>query len=85
MNEEKFLLKEMTHYWGQLNEEQQKAVLGMVKTFVKVEARWDDKEYIAEMDKRFTEMKNGKGKGLDLNQLEEGARQAYKVRKHKKQ
>ena len=78
------LLKEMTQYWGQLNEQQQKVVLGVVKTFVDEGNWWDNKEYIAEMDKRFEGRKTGKVKETTLDQLEEGARKAYKARKCKK-
>ncbi len=79
------LLSEITHYLSRLNAEQQKAVLGVVKTFAKEEdTRWHDKEYIAEMDRRFAEMESGKVKTLTLDELEAGARQAYKNKKRKK-
>jgi hypothetical protein len=36
----------------------------VVKTFAgKKEAWWDDKKYMAEMNKRFTELESGKVKG----------------------
>jgi hypothetical protein len=77
------MIKEITHYLGQLNSEQQKAVLGVVKTFAQEEAQWYDKKYIAEMDRRFAELESGKTKGISLDELEAGARQAYKIRKRK--
>jgi hypothetical protein len=85
MADVKPLVNEITHYLSQLNTEQQKAVLGVVKTFAQEEAWWTDKKYIAEMDRRFAEMETGKVKGLTLDELEAGARQAYKNKKRKKQ
>lgn len=78
------LVKKITNYLGRLNADQQKAVLGVVKTFAQEGAWWDDKEYIAEMDKRFSEMENGKVKSITLDELETGARQAYRSKKLKK-
>lgn len=85
MGAAKPLMSEITYYLNQLNPEQQKAVLGVVKTFAKEEIVWTDKKYIAEMDKRFAEMETGKVKSLTLDELEAGAKQAYKSRKRKKQ
>ena len=85
MGAAKLLVNEITHYLSQLNTEQQKAVLGVVKTFAQEETWWTDKEYIAEMDKRFAEMETGKVKGLTFDELEAGARKSYKNRKRKKQ
>lgn len=79
------LVQEITHYLGQLNIEQQKAVLTVVKTFAKEECWWNDKSYIAEMDRRFAELESGKVKGITLDELEAGARRSYKKRKQKKQ
>jgi hypothetical protein len=85
MGAAKPLVNEITHYLSQLNSEQQKAVLGVVKTFAQEETWWTDKKYIAEMDRRFAEMETGKVKGLTLDKIEAGARQSYKNRKRKKQ
>ena len=77
--------KEITHYLGYLNTDQKKAVLGVVKNFALEEyAWWEDKDFIKELDRRTTELQSGKVKGLTLDELEEGARQAYKNRKKKK-
>ena len=78
------LVNEITYYLNQLNTEQQKAVLGVVKTFAQEETWWTDKKYIAEMDRRFAEMETGKVKGLTLDELEAGARRSYKNGKRKK-
>lgn len=56
MGAAKPLVKEITHYLGQLNTEQQKAVLGVVKTFAQEEPWWNDKSYMNEMDRRFAEL-----------------------------
>jgi hypothetical protein len=85
MGAAKPLMNEITHYLHQLNTEQQKAILGVVKTFAQEETWWTDKKYIAEMDKRFEEMEAGKVKGLTLDELEAEARQSYKNKKRKKQ
>jgi hypothetical protein len=85
MAEVKPLDKEITHYLGQLSIRQKEVVLSVVKTFAgEEEFLWDDKNYIAAMDKRFAEMESGKVKGFTLEQMEAGARQAYKNRKLKK-
>ena len=78
--------KEITHYLGQLSIKQKEVVLSVVKTFAGEEdALWDSKMYVAEMDRRFAEMESGKVKGYTLEEMEAGARQAYKNRKRKKQ
>ncbi|MGI8584483.1 MAG: addiction module protein [Chitinophagaceae bacterium] len=84
MSTAKPLVNEITQYLGQLNPQQQKAVLNVVKTFVQEDEWWNDKEYMAEMDRRFTEMETGKVKGITLDEAENKVRQSYKNRKHKK-
>ncbi|MDP4131404.1 MAG: hypothetical protein Q8939_14690 [Bacteroidota bacterium] len=44
---------------------------------------WGEKEYEAEMVKRFTEMENGKVKGYTLSELETKARKSYGTRNRK--
>lgn len=79
MGAAKPLLTEITHYLKLLSPEQQKLVLGVVKNFAHEEKVWrTDKEYLAEMDRRFAEMERGKAKVLTLDQLEEGAKKAYR-------
>ena len=78
--------KEITYYLGQLSVKQKEVVLSVVKTFAgEEETLWNDKTYIAEMDKRFAEMESDKVKGCTLEEMEAGARHAYKIRKRKKQ
>ncbi len=77
MGAAKSLVTEITRYLGQLNEQQQKAVLGVVKTFAKEKTWWNNKSYIKAMDKRFEELESGKVKGVSLDELEAGARQSY--------
>lgn len=81
MGLEKTLVKEITHYLDQLNIDQQKAVLGVVKTFAQEEVRWDESSYIEEMDRRFAEMESSKVSPITLDELEAGARMSYQKRK----
>lgn len=93
MGAAKPLVKEINLYLDSLNTEEQRAVLTVVKAiaekhqeddFWKERAWVDDKSYQDEMDRRFKELKTGKVKGLTLDELEAGARQAYKNKKQKK-
>jgi hypothetical protein len=85
MGAAKPIVQEITHYLGQLNTEQQKAVLTVVKTFAKEESWWKDKSFIAEMDRRFAELENGDVKGNSLDEIEASARKSGKTRKKKTQ
>ncbi|PZR24970.1 MAG: hypothetical protein DI535_20190 [Citrobacter freundii] len=77
--------KEINHYLEYLNADQKKAVLGVVKSFAKDEyAWWEDKSFLKELDRRTEELESGKVKGLTLDELEQGARDAYKTRKQKR-
>lgn len=78
------IVKELTNYIGKMNKQQQKALLLVVKSFSVEEDKWDDKAYIAEMDRRFTELESGKVKGLSLDELESRARLSFKNRKQGK-
>jgi hypothetical protein len=86
MGERKPLDKEITYYLGHLNVQQKEVVLSVVKTFAGTEEPWwNDKKYKAEMNRRFAEMETGKVKSYTLEEMEAGAREAYKNRKRKKQ
>lgn len=77
--------RQINLYLGHLSVEQKEVVLSVVKNFVgKEEIWWDDKRYVAEMDRRFAELENGKVKGYTLEEMETGARLAYKKSKRKK-
>jgi hypothetical protein len=77
--------KQITHYLGHLNTQQKEVVLSVVKTIAGEEAAWwEDDQFIAEMDRRFDEMKNGKVKTYTLDEMEAKARLSYKNRKKKK-
>jgi hypothetical protein len=85
MGAAKPLVNEITYYLTQLNSEQQKAVLTVVKTFAKEgDNRWSDKDFVTEMDRRFAEIEKGNVKTTILDELEEGARKAHKNRKQRK-
>jgi hypothetical protein len=75
------LVKEINSYLGSLSSTQQKAVLAVVKTFASEEPLWEDKKYIADMDRRFAELESGKVKAISLDELEANARKNYKGRK----
>lgn len=78
--------KEITHYLERLSIQQKEVVLSVVKTFAgKEEPWWDDKKYMAEMNRRFADLVTGKVKGHTLEEMEAGAREAYKTRKRKNQ
>ena len=76
--------KEINYYLTQLNTEQKKAVLTVVKTFAQEEDWWNNKTYMAEMNHRFHEMETGKVKTLSLDDLEATARKAFKKKTAKK-
>jgi hypothetical protein len=80
--------KQINTYLGQLNPKEKEVVLGVVKTFVENrhdDDLWEDKTFIAEMDRRFKEMESGKVKLYSLDEAEAHARQSFKARKRKKQ
>lgn len=80
----KTLDKEITRYLGQLTVPQKEAVLNVVKTFAREEPWWDDDVYVAEMNSRFSQMESGGVKGITPEEMEAGARRAYRSRKIKK-
>jgi len=84
MSTAKALDKEINMYLVQLNARQKEAVLSVMKTFARDEAWWNDKEYLAEMGRRFTGMETGKIKSLTLEEIEAQARQSYKPGKRKR-
>lgn len=76
--------KQITQYLGYLSTEQKRAVLSVVKTFAhEEESSWKDKAFITLMDKRFEELESGKVKGITLDEMEAGARSAYKSKRKK--
>jgi len=58
--------------------------LGVVRTLAEEQSWRDDKSYMEEMDRRFTELESGNIGGITLDELQVGARHAYKIRKSKK-
>jgi hypothetical protein len=83
----KKLDQQINDYLGQLNPKQKKAVLTVVKTFAEEQLEsdlWEDKEFVAEMNKRFEEMESGKVRLHTLEEAETYARQSYKNKKRKK-
>jgi len=79
--------KQINDYLGQLNPKQKKAVLTVVRTFAEKQQEsdlWGDKDFVAEMDRRFAEMESGKVKLYTLEEAEAKARQSYRNKKRKK-
>ena len=73
------LEKEITHYLGRLNMQQKKVVLSVIKSIAGEEDNWwEEKAFVAEMDKRYTEMKTDPVYLFTLEQAETKARQVYK-------
>lgn len=59
-------------------------VLSVVKTFaLQTDVRWNNTQYLAEMDRRFAELENRKVKGLTLDEVELEARASYKQKQVK--
>ncbi len=79
--------KKINDYLIKLNSKEKKAVLGVVKTFADKHVNdevWDDKTYLAEMNKRFKDYESGKVKTYSLDEVENRARAAYKAKRNKK-
>ena len=78
--------QQITYYLGHLSPHQKDVVLSVVKTFAGEEEydRWKDKEFVAEIERRTSELESGKVKGYTWEEVKQGARQAYKNRKGKK-
>jgi putative addiction module component (TIGR02574 family) len=78
--------KQINTYLGQLNPKEKQAVLSVVRTFVENkqdDGFSEDKEFIAELDRRTAEYESGKAKVLTLDQLEARARKSYKAKAKK--
>jgi RNase H-fold protein (predicted Holliday junction resolvase) len=86
MGAAKPLVKEINHYLAYLNTDQQKVVLGVVKNFATYEEEsWkNEKQFEAEMKKRFKDLETGKDKGITFDELRTNLRQQYKSSKKKK-
>lgn len=85
MSTPRTLDKEIDYYLPRLSSRQKQTVLNVVKTFVEDEEEiWNDKSFIAEMDKRFSEMERGKVTKFSLEEVEAEARLSGKGMKRKK-
>jgi hypothetical protein len=79
--------KQINTYLEQLNPKQKQAVLSVVKTFAEnrhEDDLWEDKTFIAELDRRSAEYESGKATVLTLDQLEAGARKSFKAKARSK-
>lgn len=69
------LEKEISNYLPRLSSRQKQTVLTVIKTFAEdSDKMWNDESYIAEMDRRFTEMEGGKVKTYSLEDVEAESR-----------
>jgi hypothetical protein len=83
MNTTKTLDKEIRDYLPRLSSRQKQTILTVVKTFAEEddEEILNDELFLAEMDKRFSEMEHGKVKTFSLEEVEEEARLFSKKKK----
>jgi len=74
--------RQINNYVAQMNVKEKEAVLGIVRTIVEKQDYdpWEDKAFMAELDRRTAEYESGKAKVLTLDQLEAHARKAYKTK-----
>jgi hypothetical protein len=80
------VVKQLNNYIPQLNATQQKALLGVAKSYLEPKQETqplEDKAYAAEMNRRFKEMESGKVKLYTLDEAEAHARESYKPKKRK--
>lgn len=83
MNTSKTLDKEIRDYLPRLSSRQKQTILTVVKTFAEEDEEeiLNDELFLAEMDKRFSEMEHGKIKTFSLEEVEEEARLFSKKKK----
>ncbi len=78
--------KEIAGYWPQLSTVQKEAVLGVIRTFAVAKEeydRWNDKNFIAEMEKRTAELESGDMKGYSWAEVKKRAARSLKTQKVK--
>jgi hypothetical protein len=84
MTNAKTLDKQISNYLPRLTSRQKQTVLTVVKTFADEEDEMlYDQSFIDEMDKRFTEMENGKVKTFSLDEVEMLAKSGNRKKKKK--
>jgi hypothetical protein len=83
MNTSKTLDKEIRDYLPRLSSRQKQTILTVVKTFAEEDEEeiLNDELFLAELDKRFSEMEHGKIKTFSLEEVEEDARLFSKKKK----
>jgi hypothetical protein len=83
MNTSKTLDKEIRDYLPRLSSRQKQTILTVVKTFAEEDEEeiLNDELFLAELDKRFSEMEHGKIKTFSLEEVEEEARLFSKKKK----
>ncbi len=77
--------RQINNYLTQLNAKQKKAVLTVVKTFVEEQdheySPWKEPGFVAEMDRRVSELESGKVKGYTWEEVKQRATQSVKAKK----
>ena len=83
MNTSKTLDKEIRDYLPRLSSRQKQTILTVVKTFAEEDEEeiLNDELFLAELDKRFSEMEHGRIKTFSLEEVEEEARLFSKKKK----
>ncbi len=86
MGAAKPLDKEINQYLSLLTERQKEAVLTVVKTFAEEGTEydyWKEESFVAEMDKRISELESGEVKGISWEEVKKKARHSLKDKKGK--
>lgn len=88
----KVIDQEIVHLYSQLSEKHKKIILSVVKAFAAMNQQrmvektntWANyKAFEDDMHERFEDLKTGSIQSVTLSELEAGARDAFKRRKHK--
>jgi hypothetical protein len=78
--------RKISSYLPQLNTQQQKAVWGVMQSYLEAKEEnepLENRAYAVEMTRRFKEMESGKVKLYTLDEAEAHARDSYKPKKRK--